>query len=94
MGTRIYLSDYITEATIQNYVSRAIELETKHDYLYKENGEDYEIIYPTYQDLPEELQTWIKDNNIKVLFYYNERIPNWLEFENENDVLLFKMRWG
>ena len=92
MGIRIHLNDYLTDATIRNYVERAILQEVEYDY--KNFGEEYEIIYPTYQDLPDELKSWIRDNKIKVLFYYNERIPNWLEFENENDVLLFKMRWG
>lgn len=93
MGFRITINDLLVDATIKNYVDRAIEQEIEQKYI-DSGREEYEIIYPTFEDLPRELRNWIKDNNVKVLFYYNERVPDWLEFETEHDMILFKMRWG
>lgn len=95
MRYRITINEELVNDTIHNYVDRAVAKEVEDNYLYKDSdGEYYDIVYPAYEDLPVDLRNWIRDNNIKVRFYYNERVPDWLEFENEHDALLFKMRWG
>lgn len=91
MGIRISLNEHLVNEIIKNYIDRAIETEVEHKYT--ESGEEYEIIYPMFEDLPLEIREWLKDNNIKVSFYYNERVPDWLEFKNIEDSTLFKMRW-
>jgi hypothetical protein len=93
MGFRITINDFLVDETIKNYVDRAIAQEAEENFV-DSGREEYDIVYPAFEDLPRELRTWIKDNNVKVMFYYNERVPNWLEFENEHDLILFKMRWG
>ena len=91
MGIRTVLNDGLVNATIKNYIDRAIETEVEQKYI--NTREEYEIVYPIFEDLPIELREWLIDNNIDVGFYYNERICDWLEFENEQDSILFKMRW-
>jgi hypothetical protein len=42
--------------------------------------------------LSEEMRAWFKENRLKRGSSYRVSIP-WLYFENEEDAILFKLRW-
>lgn len=91
---KVVLSDIISDQTVGNYVTRVIEKEW--DDFSDEDQEAFQNLkfYPDFEDLPLIVQQWLAENNLTPVLIFEDREPLKLDFDDQNQAILYQMRWG
>ena len=92
---RVVLSDIISDQTVSNYVARVIEKEWEElsDEQAEEEFQNMKF-YPDNLDLPLSVQHWLSEHDFTPVLIFEDHEPLKLEFNNQDQAILYQMRWG